>query len=459
MRPHEISLWHDTVPDDDFTLRPALPGDVDADVAIVGAGYTGLWTAYYLQRRDPSLRIVVVEAEFAGFGASGRNGGWCSALLPMGFEAVAADHGRDAAARLQRAMNDTVDEVGRVASAEGIDCHWAKGGTFRAARNPAHVPRLKAEVAEYREFGFGDDDLRWVDAAEAASIIDSTHQVGGVYTPHCAAVHPTRLVRGLAGVVEAAGVRIHESTRVLDLQPGRLVTDHGVVRADTIVRATEGFTPSLPGQRRRVAPIYSLMIATEPLPTAFWDDVGWSRRETFSDARRLIIYAQRTADDRIAFGGRGAPYHFGSRIEPSYDRHDGVHALLHETLLEMFPAIGDARITHRWGGPVGVPRDWYCSAGLDTASRIAWAGGYVGDGVGTTNLAGRTLCDLIVGDTTELTELPWVNHRSPNWEPEPLRWLGINTMVRLPIGADRYEEAHQRPERWRSAIVTRLTGH
>ena len=459
MLPHEISLWHDTVPDDDFELRAPLAGDTDADVAIIGAGYTGLWTAYYLARRDPSLRIVVVEARFAGFGASGRNGGWCSALLPMGFEAMAHTHGRDGAIRLQRAMNDTVDEVGRVAAAEGIDCHWAKGGTLRSARNPAHVPRLRAEVAEYHEYGFGDDDLRWVDQAEADSIIGATHQLGGVFTPHCAAIHPNRLVRGLARVVEASGVAIHEGTRVLDLQPGRVVTDHGVVRADRIVRATEGFTASLPGQRRRVVPVYSLMIATEPLPSWFWDEVHWSERQTFSDARRLIIYAQRTADDRIAFGGRGAPYHFGSKIDPSFDRHDGVHASLHETLREMFPALGDARITHRWGGPVGVPRDWYCSVGLDPISGIGWAGGYVGDGVGTTNLAGRTLCDLIVGDRTDITDLPWVNHRSPNWEPEPLRWLGINTMVRLPIGADAYEAKHRRPEVWRSKVLTKLTGH
>lgn len=459
MLPHEISLWHDTVPDDDFELRAPLAGDTDADVAIIGAGYTGLWTAYYLARRDPSLRIVVVEARFAGFGASGRNGGWCSALLPMGFEAMAHTHGRDGAIRLQRAMNDTVDEVGRVAAAEGIDCHWAKGGTLRSARNPAHVPRLRAEVAEYHEYGFGDDDLRWVDQAEADSIIGATHQLGGVFTPHCAAIHPTRLVRGLARVVEASGVAIHEGTRVLDLQPGRVVTDHGVVRADRIVRATEGFTASLPGQRRRVVPVYSLMIATEPLPSSFWDEVHWSERQTFSDARRLIIYAQRTADDRIAFGGRGAPYHFGSKIDPAFDRHDGVHTSLHETLREMFPALGDARITHRWGGPVGVPRDWYCSVGLDPISGIGWAGGYVGDGVGTTNLAGRTLCDLIVGDRTDITDLPWVNHRSPNWEPEPLRWLGINTMVRLPIGADAYEAKHRRPEVWRSKVLTKLTGH
>jgi glycine/D-amino acid oxidase-like deaminating enzyme len=186
--------------------------------------------------------------------------------------------------------------------------------------------------------------------------------------------------------------------------------------------------------------------------------VGWAERSTFSDARRMVIYGQRTADDRIAFGGRGAPYHFGSALKPSFEQHRRVHELLAQTLHELFPPLGDVRIDHRWGGAVGVPRDWQCSVGLDRSTGMAWAGGYVGDGVGTTNLAGRTLADLITGTATELVDLPWVGHRSRRWEPEPLRWIGINSMVRLPIGIDRYEERHRRPERWRSAILDRMTG-
>ena len=325
--------------------------------------------------------------------------------------------------------------------------------------NPAHVARMQSEVAEYHDYGFSDDDMRWLDADEAGRMIASSHQLGGVYTPHCAAIHPARLVRGLADVVAASGVAIHERTRVTEIHPRRLVTDHGTIRAEHVVRATEGFTPTLPGHRRRLVPVYSLMIATEPLPAAFFDEVGWADRATFSDGRRLIIYGQRTADDRIAFGGRGAPYHFGSAVKPEFDRHQGVHDGLHTTLREIFPALGDAAITHRWGGPVGVPRDWYCSVGLDRTTGIGWAGGYVGDGVATTNLAGRTLCDLIVGDVTDLTSMPWVDHHSPDWEPEPLRWIGINAMVQLPIGADAYEAKHQQPERWRSKVLSRMTGH
>ena len=233
----------------------------------------------------------------------------------------------------------------------------------------------------------------------------------------------------------------------------------GTVSADVVVRATEGFTARLPGHRRTVAPIYSLMIATEPLPESFFDHVGWAQRETFNDDRRLIIYGQRTADNRIAFGGRGAPYHFASAIKPEFDRHDGVQDSLRALLSELFPTIGDAKVTHRWGGPIGAPRDWFCSVGFDRAAGQAWAGGYVGDGVTTTNLAGRTLADLILHRDTDLVSLPWVNHRSRKWEPEPFRWLGINAMLRLPIGADRYEERTGKTERFRSKILQHFIGH
>lgn len=452
----ELSLWLNTA-GDDLTSRAPLPGDLDADVAIVGAGYTGLWTAYYLAAADPSLRIVVLEAEIAGFGASGRNGGWCSALFPASKDAVARAHSRDGAVALARAMVATVDEVGRVAAAEGIDAQFAKGGTAVLATAPAQVERLKAHVAEEHAWGFGEDDARWLDASAAAELVGAEGVLGAAYTPHCAAVHPARLARGLAHAVERRGVTLYERTPVRSIRPGAAVTDAGQVRAPVIVRATEGFTAGLAGERRTLAPVYSLMIATEPLPASFWDSVGWRHRETVSDGRHLIIYAQRTADDRIAFGGRGAPYHFGSRISPAFDREPAVYAELERALHALFPLTRDARITHRWGGPLGVPRDWHASVGLDRATGLAWAGGYVGDGVATTNLAGRTLADLITGVPSELTALPWVGHRSRRWEPEPLRWLGINAGLLLATSADRVEQRTGRPAR-RAALMSRLTG-
>jgi glycine/D-amino acid oxidase-like deaminating enzyme len=452
----KLSLWHDTVPG---TLEPGdpLPGDLDVDVAIAGAGYTGLWTAYYLSRADPGLKIALCEREIAGFGASGRNGGWCSALFPASLGKLERMAGRPAAIGQYRAMQATVDEVGRAAAAEGIDCHWAKGGTVQLARSATQLERAREEVAEARSFGFGEEDLRLLSAADASALAGATGVVGGVYTPHCAAIHPARLARGLADTVRQRGVSLFERTPVLQIEPGRLVTATGTVRARYVIRATEGYTARLPGLRRTVAPVYSLMIATAPLPEAAWAEIGLAGRPTFSDLRHLIIYGQRTADGRLAFGGRGAPYHLGSAVRPSFDRNPAVFAALRRTLAELFPVLGDVEVTYGWGGPIGVPRDWCASVGLDRSTGLGWAGGYVGDGVSTTNLAGRTLADLITGTDSEITRLPWVDHHSPRWEPEPLRWLGVNAGLRVMSLADREEARTGRPSR-SAGVVGRFMG-
>ncbi len=447
----------DTLPED-LEPRPALASDIDVDIAIAGGGYTGLWTAYYLARSDPSLRIAVIEKDIAGFGASGRNGGWASAAFAADAGKLARSGGRDGAVALQRAMFDTVDEIGKVCSLEDVDAHYVKGGAITAATSPAQAVRLKKEVSEERSRGFGPEDYRWLDAGELGGRLRINGARGAVYTPHCAAVHPARLVRGLARAVEERGVTIYEGTTVLGLGDRRMSTDRGEVQAEVVVRALEGFTPRLAGHKRLLVPLYSLMIGTEPLPPSFWEEIGWGGRETLTDGRHLIFYAQRTADDRIAIGGRGAPYHFGSRVEERFDRDPAVFDALHRVLHALFPGVGGAAVTHRWGGPLALPRDWYSSVGLDRTSGHAWAGGYVGDGVSTANLAGRTLADLICGRDTELTRLPWVGHRSRRWEPEPLRWIGANLALRTMAGADAAEARTGRPAR-RAALARKLIGN
>jgi len=452
-----LSLWHDTA-GDDWTPRPALPGDLDVDVAVVGAGYTGLWTAYYLKRADPSLRVVVLEREVAGFGASGRNGGWCSALFPASVAWLAARYGEQRAVEQHRAMQATLDEIAQVVATEDIDCGFTKGGTVVVARTPQQLDRARDEVAEARRWGFGEDDLALLGADEARARLAAAGALGATYTPHCAAVHPARLVRGLARAVERLGVTVHEQTPVTRIEPGVVTTPTGQVRAAVVVRATEGFTAQLPGLRRALAPVYSLMVATEPLGPDVWDRIGLQARETFADNRHLVIYGQRTSDDRLAFGGRGAPYHFGSRIRPEQDRDPAVFAALHRVLVDLLPVVQGAAFTHAWGGPLGIARDWCASVGLDRGTGLAWAGGYVGDGVSTTNLAGRTLADLVLERDTDLVRLPWVNHRSPQWEPEPLRWLGVSASLAVMTGADAEEERTGRQSR-RAALLSRVLGH
>jgi glycine/D-amino acid oxidase-like deaminating enzyme len=458
-----LSLWHDTLVasgDDDLSPRPELEGDLDVDVCIVGAGFTGLWTAYTLLVEDPSVRVAVLEAEIAGFGASGRNGGWCSALFPASAAALARRHGREAALAMRRAMNATVSEVGRVVAVEGIEAHWRQGGTVVLARTPVQLERARAAVAADAAFD-GVDGLALLSAEEAAQHAGASRVLGATFTPHCARVHPARLVRGLARAVERRGGRIHERTPAVRIVPGpkpRVETPGGTVRADVVVRATEAWTAGLTDSGREVVPVYSLMVATEPLPPSFWATAGLAAGETFSDHRHLIIYGQRTADDRIAFGGRGAPYHAGSRIEPRFDRDPGVFAGLRATLLDLFPGLRGHAFTHAWGGPLGIARDWHAGVGLDRKTGLAWAGGYVGDGVGTSNLAGRTLADLVLGRDTELTRLPWVGHRSPRWEPEPLRWLGVNAGLRAMTTADAEERLTGRPS-LAARVLAPLLGH
>lgn len=452
-----ISLWWDTLSAElREPLGTRLPGNRDADVAIVGAGFTGLWTAYYLKLAVPDMRISVIDAHVAGFGASGRNGGWASALFPASLDALARASSRQDAIRMKRTMFDTVDEIGRVSSGWNVD--WAGGGTVTLARTALQWDRAKQEIDDLRSWGFEESDYALLNAQECAAITSATDVFGATFTPHCAAINPAMLVRRLAREVRDIGVELFENTPAVAIEPGTVRTEHGLVRAPIVVRATEGYTRSLHGEKRALAPVYSLMLATEPLEPSILDEVGFAERQTFSDGRNLIIYGQRTSDGRIAFGGRGAPYHFGSAIDASFDQDPSVHAHLWTTLCELFPAIRSAKVTHTWGGPLGIARDWWASVGLNRETGLAWAGGYVGDGVGTSNLAGRTLRDMILRQESDLVTLPWVNHRSPRWEPEPLRWAGTNMALRLMIGADAKEQRTGKPSRT-AAFVGRRIGH
>jgi glycine/D-amino acid oxidase-like deaminating enzyme len=427
--PAAVSFWLQTC-DEDLTPRPPLDGTTEADVAILGAGLTGLWTAYYLRRRDPSLRIVIVEREVAGFGASGRNGAWCAPDLNITLTRLARLHGEDAARRMQQATYDAVNEVGRACAEAGIDAGFHKGGGITVARGPHGVPALEATLEEYRRFGFGDR-YRLLDATELASRIRIAGAVRGLASEDAAVVHPGRLVRGLARVVERAGVRIVEGTPVIDFVArdaggrAQLRTPRGDVRAPVIVLAGEAYLTELARLHRQLIPLWSLIVLTEPVAEDRWAGIGWADREVVASTRLSIDYLSRTEDGRILFGGRGAPYRFGSPIRPQYDLHPPTHERLRAFVREWFPSLADVRFSHAWGGPLGMPRDWHPTIAFDEATGIATARGYIGHGVSATNLAGRTLTDLITGTRSPLTELPLVNHRSRNWEIEPFRWLGV----------------------------------
>jgi glycine/D-amino acid oxidase-like deaminating enzyme len=425
--------------------RAALEGDREADVCVVGAGFTGLWTAYELRRADPQLDVVVLESEFAGFGASGRNGGWVLGELAGPSRRWIAEGGHDGARAMNRAIQQTVDEIGAVVRREGIDCEFVKGGTLALARSTPQLARQAQERREAVAEAIGHEDAVVLDAAQTRERVAVAGTRGAVFSPHCARVDPARLIRGLADAVERAGATILERTRVMQIDGGAARTAHGVVRARHVVRATEGYTPRLPGLHRRLLPMNSSMIITEPLSEQAWSDIGWHGAETLRDDAHVYVYLQRTADGRIAIGGRGVPYRYGSQTDREGPVPPATVRELRERLISMFPACREARIDGAWHGVFGVARDWMPRVGIDRRTGLAWAGGYVGEGVAAANLAGRTLRDLILGRESELTRLPWVGSSARAWEPEPLRFLGARALYRTYRIADVLETRRGRP--------------
>lgn len=448
-----VALWQEG---GRSAVRPGLPGDIDADVAIIGAGFTGLWSAYYLLKDDPSLSVVLIEREYAGFGASGRNGGWASSIFPVSLSRVEKLYDKRAALHLQAAMNETVSEIGRVVEAERLECDYAREGFLSLARTPAQLARAHATVDASEAFG-AVDQWAFVSAEEAVERIGATGVLGGIFTDHCALVQPDQLVRGLASTVERLGGVIYEGTGAESISDGVVRTNRGTVTARVVVRATEAFTPQFPEYRREVAPLYSLVVATAPIPEEIREEIGLTNRTAFNDMRHLRVYAHPTTDGRLVFGGRGAPYHFNSAVRPEFDVDDKIHAKIVATMHEMFPQLRDVPITHRWGGPLGVPRDWFPSVGYDRRNKLAWAGPYVGDGVATSNLAGRIVRNLLLERDDELNRLPVVNHRSKKWEVEPLRWIGVNAGLYAATAGDVEEGRTGRPSKV-SAVLEKLTG-
>lgn len=434
--PADISHWHATLPTDALR-RDALKGGERADVVIVGAGFTGLWTAYYLMQQAPDLSIIVLDANFVGFGASGRNGGWCSPDLAGVDRWLEDDHTHASALALQHQMFDAVDEVGRICQRENIDCDYAKDGMISVATTQGQEKKLHADFKRYADHGF-DDKFQWVSQHDLGQYINLNGGRAGVLSSHCAALQPAKLVTGLAGVLERKGVRIFEQSRAVEIKAGGVTTDQGSVSAPKVVIATEAYSAKIPPLRRRLAPVHSQLIVTQPLGESVWQEIGLRDRLLFGDGRALVTYGQRTADDRIAFGYR-ASYHFGSGIQETFDAGDPSFKGIRDILVSFFPVLDKVRIDRCWGGALGVTRNMAAFVHYNRESGLAWAGGYTGNGVAASNLAGRTLADLLQEQETERVTTPWVKNSGdpltdfPHWEPEPIRWLGVQG-VRTMLG-------------------------
>ena len=422
----DISLWMEQAAHE--PIGQALDMDIKVDVAIAGGGFSGLWAAYYLKTLAPDLQICVLEAQRCGFGASGRNGGWMMSAIEGETRLLSVlDGDRRESARAQ--IHSILPEVEGVLERHGIDCNYQRGGgIFAAARYPEQARILRDSLADYRAAGFGEQDYQWLEAHELESRLRIHQPAGAIYTPHIARIQPARLVLGLAQTLRDMGVRIYEQTPVTALTPGAMMTSCGRVHATHRLLALEGYGAGVANTERRVLALQSRIIATEPLDEQTWQTLGLADSEVFCDVSPLTTYGQRSADNRMIFGARGS-YCFGGKPRSQFSPADPSFEAIHRLLLACFPQLRKAAITHRWGGTLGAPRNGLPHAVYDRATGIGTVGGYVGEGVGASNLMARTLADLVLSRETELSSAPLAHNGSPEsvlrrWEPEPLRWLG-----------------------------------
>lgn len=434
-----ISLWMDQL-DETPSTRPALQQDLDVDVCIIGAGYTGLWTAYYLKRQAPHLTIAIIEANVAGFGASGRNGGWLMGNL-LGEDRLLAGCSPEQRRGAYDLLHGIPDEVASVLEREGILCDYRKGGAlYCAARYPEQEASLRSYLEKLHRQGLTEDEYRWLSPSELAAQLRIAKPYGAIYTPNVATIHPAKLVRGLARTVERLGVSLYENSPAIDWRKGQVRTAQAQVRCQWVVPAVEGYAVDLPPLGRYQLPVQSLLVATEPLPQAMWDEIGLNAGQAFSEHSRQVTYGQRSADNRLVFGARGG-YRFAGRLREDFTLSDSEIGLRRYLFSELFPQLKDVAITHAWGGNLGMARRFQPHMLCDPEHGVALAGGYGGEGVGASHLGGRTLAALILGQHNRLTEQPWVHrpaalHSLARWEPEPCRWLGYNAIIKSFVHED-----------------------
>ncbi|EQB32183.1 NAD(P)/FAD-dependent oxidoreductase [Sphingobium ummariense] len=453
----QTSFWLETAADD-LTPRPSVSGDVTVDVAILGGGFSGLWTAYHLLRDDPSLDVAIVEREIAGYGASGRNGGWCSPRFPVDPGPLTRTFGVEQARRTILALQASVEEIGAFTAREGVDAHYVAGGLLSVAIGEHQLPALRSTFDIYERLGLGEGN-RLLDACEARTRVAAKGIVGALRTEAGASVHPGNLVRGLARAVERLGGTIYEQTAVEGVesaQSPRLVTATGTVHArKALVVAAEAYLPGLPSFRRHVLPMSSMIVLTNPLPADVWAEIGWAGHESLSSQSHLKNYLTRTADGRILYGSRGALYTYGSTTPDVTQQSARFYGWMRDSLCAWFPAVTRVGFSHQWGGYLGVPRDWMPTVSFDPTARIGQLHGYTGRGVSTSHLSGKLLAGLITGRETGLEGLPLHRTRTRRWEPEPLRWLGVRYVQSAFGRIDRAEQEGRRAP-WDAGLATYL---
>jgi len=434
----EAVFWLDR-PD---TPDPAdeLHGSKSADLVVVGAGFTGLWTALLAAEADPGRRIVVLEAETAAFGASGRNGGFCEASLTHGLGNGLA-HWPDELDTLLRLGDQNLDDLLDTIDRHAIDCDSERTGTMDIAVEPWQVDELRQLADASSRLGIDHDML---DTQAMRAEVDSPTYLAGLWQRTGAAmVDPARLAWGLQSAARSLGVVFHDNSPVRSVKQSgtgvRLNTPDGSVTADLAVVATNAYRKPLPRIRRHVIPVYDHVLMTEPLSADQWAAIRWHNRQGLADAGNQFHYYRRTADDRILWGGYDVHYHFGGRVGPAVEHHAPTTNRLARNFFHTFPQLEGLRFTHRWSGPIASTTRFTCAWGTTHAGRIAWAAGYTGLGVGASRFGAQVALDLVDGLSTERTELQMVQRRPFPFPPEPARWIAVQATRAAIKRADRRE--------------------
>ena len=424
------SLWQGN---QNVIYRKSINKNESFDVAIIGAGFSGLWSAFHLKQFQPNLKIAVFEKEYVGFGASGRNGGWASAEYPTSSNRLIKENGLESYKNLRTAITKSIDEIGQIAKSNNWQIDYAKGGALVFARGNAQLSRISKDI---------DDEHQLLNRSQTTELLNIPSALGSIFTPHCAALNPFKLVRTLADHLEKNGVIIYEQSNVSEIKDKQVAVNGFKVDCIFSIRATEAFTPRRWMGNRQI-PIYSLMVATEPLSSEVIKQIRNAQRATFQEACHLITYAQITADNRLAIGGRGVRYKLFSRLSERSEIDNRMHSALERRARSWFPQISDAKFEYRWGGAVALTRRWQAYLNFDQAASRAEIGGYVGDGVTLSYLVAKTLAEKM--SKLKTANLPFVDQRIGKWEPEPIRYLAVNAGFKATVIADYEEKITKKP--------------
>ena len=434
-RPVHSIYWWDTEP---VEPGPPLSGSVDCDVCIVGGGYTGMWTAWFLKEAEPALDVRIVEAEWAGSGASGHNDGYAVTVLDTSLHDLVRHQGAERAGAAHRVVVRSIDEIERFCDDHGVDAELEATGFLGVGVNPGQAWRVERDYEAALRIGMGED-FELLDGERAREQIGSPIVKLGLKHRAGALLNPLKLARGLARAVRGRGVEIHERTPALDVMPGarpRVLTPAGTVTADKVVVATNAYQHRFGPFRNKVIPLWSYTLVSEPLSDEQLGRIAWPGRTGFEDKRNFITIGRMTADNRVLWAGRRAPYFYGNDMDARHIGNGRVHAQLRDSFAKFFPMWGDVRWSHAFGGCVAITATFLPLFG-SLGSGVVYGYGYNGHGVAPSHTGGKILRDLLLERETEYTALPFVNGKEPRFPPEPLRFFGARLTTWLLERQDR----------------------